>query len=48
MQEMQEQLLTNVRKRDTVINRIETAEAETGDLDLALLWLPLERKILPT
>ena len=48
VQEMQEQLLTNVRKRDTVINQIETAEADTGDLDLALLWLPLKPRQVPT
>ena len=48
VQQMQDQLLTNVRKRDTVINRIETAEADTGDLDLALLWFPAKPKKLPT
>ena len=42
VQRMQNALLTNVRKRDTMIQRIETAEASTGDLDLAMLWLSLK------
>lgn len=48
VQRMQNALLTNVRKRDTIIARVETAEAETGDLDLALLWQPGEVRKLPT
>lgn len=40
VQQMQNQVLTNVRKRDTLINRIETAETETEELDLALWWHP--------
>lgn len=37
VERMQNELLTNVRKRDTVINRIESAERETDGLDLAFL-----------
>jgi hypothetical protein len=33
---LQDQLLTNVRKRDEVINRVETASVDAQDLDLAL------------
>lgn len=36
VEQLQEKLLTNVRKRDEVINRVETATNETEELDLAL------------
>lgn len=35
MQRLQTELLTNVRKRDAVIQRIDTAAGEQGELDLA-------------
>jgi hypothetical protein len=36
MQRMQAELLTNVRKRDAVVQRVEMAESEEAELDLAL------------
>lgn len=44
IQRMQNELLSNVRKRDTMIQRVETAEMEAGELDLALLWRPTTRR----
>lgn len=41
---LQEKLLTNVRKRDEVINRVETASDDAGDLgDLDLAFAPAKR-----